>query len=217
MDIDWYNALNQQTTFDIKLSTDGVNYGSIVYMGTCAAQTGYQNFSFTAQSARYVRITGHYNSTALWSVWTSITEASVKDNLGNVLAISSAVANRQQVGYEATKVIDGITSSQNPENRWSGDCIFAYITCDLGSSKTVGSVDIDWYNVLIQQTAFEILLSTDGTNFTKVYGGTCAAQTGFQKYSFTAQSARYVKILGKGNNNSRFPEWVSISEIRIFN
>jgi poly(beta-D-mannuronate) lyase len=134
---------------------------------------------------------------------------------GTIQSISSATASATpQAQYSASKTIDGILTD---ESRWSAEAVWPYITFDLGSARSVSSVDIAWAFAASQQTTFDIALSTDGTTYTKIIGPVNgAAQTGYQKSSFTSQQARYVRIIGHYNNNTGSDQWISISEVKIF-
>jgi hypothetical protein len=216
VDIAWYNALSQRTTFDISVSTDGDIFTK-VYSGTCSGTTtDFERYTLSsAANARYVRIIGHYNSTSKWSEWISITEAAINDAVGTKLTISNASANTFQDPYTPAKTLDG---SMDGDSRWSGATQFAYITYDLGSTQLVSSVDIAWYNALNQKTTFDIAVSSDGNAFTTVYSGiNIGASLDFEKVVLsTAQSARYVRIIGHNNSIAQWSEWISITEVEIY-
>ena len=84
----------------------------------------------------------------------------------------------------------------------------SWIRLDLGSQKTVCSVDISWYNGNQRQNTFEIAVSNDGNTFTKIFSSkSSGTTTAAEKYDVTDSQGRYVKITVTGNTQS---DWVSI-------
>jgi hypothetical protein len=100
----------------------------------------------------------------------------------------------------------------NLGTRWSNFGVGSFITANLGSVKTVSSVDIAWYNGATRTNNFVISTSTDGTTFTPRFSGTSALSSSFQNYNFADVNAQYVRVTVNGNSQNN---WASISEIRI--
>jgi poly(beta-D-mannuronate) lyase len=71
--IAFYNGATRSSTFDILTSTDGVNWTTAasgrVSSGTSA---NLETFTFTARTAKYVRIVGHGNSVNVWNSYTEV-------------------------------------------------------------------------------------------------------------------------------------------------
>ena len=64
-----------------------------------------------------------------------------------------------------------------------------------------------------RKALFDIEVSTDGENFTKVFSGeSCGTTADFETFSFTPVEARYVRYNGRGNSLSN---WNNISEFRV--
>src|SRR4051812_13358365 len=100
----------------------------------------------------------------------------------------------------------------NLGTRWSNLGVGSFITANLGSAKTVTSVDIAWYNGASRTNNFVISTSTDGTTFAPIFSGTSALSSSFQNYDFADVNAQYVRVTVNGNSQN---DWASISEIRI--
>ncbi|WP_410795629.1 discoidin domain-containing protein [Parabacteroides sp. FAFU027] len=97
--------------------------------------------------------------------------------------------------------------------RWSCDGKGQWIMYDLGDTKLVTSADISFYSGNSRKSYFSINLSSNGTDFTEVYNGqSSGTTTSLENFDFTDQNARYVKIIGGGNNQST---WNSYTEVRI--
>jgi hypothetical protein len=90
---------------------------------------------------------------------------------------------------EADKAIDGDSgtrwSSAFADNQWW--------QVDLGSAQQVDTVKLSWEDAYA--TRYQILTSTDGTNFTQAADVTNSAP-GQKTTTFPARSARYVRVMG---------------------
>jgi F5/8 type C domain-containing protein len=125
------------------------------------------------------------------------------------LSISTVVASGND-GNVPSNTIDN-----NLGTRWSNYGIGSWIRADLGTQKTICSVDIAWYKGNTRTSNFAISVSNDGSSFTNVYNGKSSGTTlSSQKYTLPqATSARYVKITVNGNSLN---QWASITEIDVF-
>ena len=124
------------------------------------------------------------------------------------LPISAAHANGAQSTNPASEAVDNDAAT-----RWSNEGLGSWIRLDLGSQKTVCSVDISWYNGNQRQNTFEIAVSNDGNTFTKIFSSkSSGTTTATEKYDVTDSQGRYVKITVTGNTQS---DWVSINEIDV--
>ena len=124
------------------------------------------------------------------------------------LPISAVTANGAQSTNPASEAVDNDATT-----RWSNEGLGSWIRLDLGSQKTVCSVNISWYNGNTRQNTFEIAVSNDGNTFTKIFSSkSSGTTTAAEKYDVTDSQGRYVKITVTGNTQS---DWVSITEIDV--
>jgi len=125
------------------------------------------------------------------------------------LPISATTANGAQSTNPASEAVDNDAAT-----RWSNQGLGSWISLDLGSQKTVCSVDIIWYNGNQRQNTFEIAVSNDGNTFTKIFSSkSSGTTTAAEKYDVTDSQGRYVKVTVTGNTQS---DWASINEIDVF-
>src|SRR6185369_719356 len=105
-------------------------------------------------------------------------------------------------------------SSNNRRNtRWSNEGLGSSIRLDLGSQKTICSVNIAWFKGNERVNTFEIAVSNDDNTFTKIFSSkSSGTTTAAEKYDVTDSLGRYVKITVTGNTQS---DWVSINEIDV--
>ena len=127
----------------------------------------------------------------------------------NNLPVTAVSASGSQSPNIPSNVIDN-----NIATRWSNEGLGSWIQLDLGSQKTICSVDISWYNGNQRVNTFTIAVSNDGTTFTTVFSGrSTGASTAAEKYDVTDTQGRYVRITVNGNTQNN---WASISEVGVF-
>jgi uncharacterized protein YjdB len=216
--IAWYQGTSWQSAFELQVSLDGTTWSS-VFTGRSSGQTLQpERYDFPAVPARYVRIVGHgqWNGTTLLSWWNSITEVAI--SASTTVPVSSApVAAVTASGYQDPNVPQN-TLDGNLATRWSADGDGQWIGYDLGSTLTIGSITIAWYQGTSWQSAFELQVSLDGTTWSPVFTGRSSGQTlQPERYDFPAVPARYVRIVGHGQWNSTTLSswWNSITEVAI--
>jgi len=103
-------------------------------------------------------------------------------------------------GHTVATTIDG-NFSTNWQSTTNGTST-AFAQYDLGANHTVSSVKIAWYLGNTRSTWFDVLTSTDGSNWTAVVNGanSSGTTTAYEAYSFGAVSARYVRYVCHGTS-----------------
>ena len=86
--------------------------------------------------------------------------------------ISAVTANAAQSGNPASAAVDN-----NLDTRWSNEGLGSWIRLDLGSEKTICSVNIAWFKGNERVNSFDILVSNDGRSFTKIFSGKSSGTT----------------------------------------
>ncbi|MDW0176658.1 MAG: discoidin domain-containing protein, partial [Nitrososphaeraceae archaeon] len=171
-----------------------------------------ERYSFSSTNARYVKLTingntaNNYAHIAELDIFgPSLSSPSCTANL----PISGVIASGFDIGYPASNVLDN-----NLSTRWSSTGVGSWIRADLGSSKTICSVDIAWLKGNERRYNFVIATSTDGTTFTTKFTGTSSGTTlNSERYSFSSTNARYVKATVNGNTANNIAH---INELDIF-
>ena len=92
------------------------------------------------------------------------------------IPISAATANGAQSTNPASEAVDNDAAT-----RWSNEGLGSWIRLNLGSQKTVCSVDISWFNGNQRVNTFEIAVSNDGNTFTKIFSSKSSGTTTLQK------------------------------------
>ena len=98
---------------------------------------------------------------------------------------------------------------------WAESGKNVWIEAVFGQVETVSKAGIYWHVGNTRTTNFEIHVSEDGENFTKVYEGVSDGVTdGFEYVELPPETkAKYVRIVGFENNKNA---WCSIKEIQFF-
>ncbi len=115
--------------------------------------------------------------------------------------------------YPMTGTYDGVINDET-QNRWSANGIGNFVLYDLGEVKNLHSVAISGYKALSRSYMFDIEVSTDGVNYTKVCSEV-PTELGVDRNVFKMGDvqARYVRVTATYSSNST---WVGISEIRFY-
>ncbi|MGD9714397.1 MAG: chondroitinase-B domain-containing protein, partial [Thermomicrobiales bacterium] len=100
------------------------------------------------------------------------------------------------------------------ETRWSGEGVGSWILADLGSTNAICKIALAWHRGDVRTSDYSISVSTDGARFTEIFFGRTSGTTlNPQSLAFANVSARYVKVIVRGNTEN---EWASITELSIF-
>lgn len=143
----------------------------------------------------------------------------------SVLTIQSVETNSYQSGNEASKAIDGSTGTHWHSSWATGHPTVAdglYITMDLGQEVSNLSQltytprqDKDSNGIY---TEYEISVSTDGSEYTKVAEGTWAADKDVKTATFPETAARYVRLTAvhtMGNSDSEADQYACAAELAL--
>jgi len=128
---------------------------------------------------------------------------------GTNLPLGGATASGFDTGNPPSNAIDN-----NFGTRWANPLIGSWIGVDLGSTKSICSVDIAWYNGNQRQYHFVIATSTDGTTFTNKFSGDSSGTTlNSEKYTFASTNARYVRVTVNSNTQNNY---ATLYELDVF-
>jgi hypothetical protein len=98
--------------------------------------------------------------------------------------------------------------------RWSASGDGQWIQFCRSAQGSVNGVQIAFYKGNERQSTFDVLVSTNGTAWTTAATGLQSSGTSLalQTFSFPAKTAKYIRILGHGNNLNA---WNSYTEVKI--
>jgi len=223
--------------FTIQLSTDGTNWSTVLTKTATPLPTGIQTYDFNGTTARYVKI----NGTSLRSNPNDLNNyrmqfAEIKtfgSNTGNLAELKPVTASSS---YEASdwfthRVNDGQKGTVAGSRGWSSQNLLTQnhtesIKVDTGAVQSISTVNLYPRNDASQvgngfPIDFTIQISSDNVNWSTVVTRTNYAKPGnaAQIFSFTSQSARYVKVTGtnlRANPTESNYYRMQLAEIEIY-
>jgi len=104
-----------------------------------------------------------------------------------------------------TNVADG-----KMDTRWSSNVLGNFVELDLGDVKDIDGIALAYMDSH-RFYKYDILISEDKINYTKVYSGTSGGFKSEWEYLPLPVKARYVRYVGYGHADG---EWNSIIEFR---
>jgi hypothetical protein len=186
--ITWEAAYGKD--FLVQVSADATTWTTIkTVSGNTALVDDYTGLS---GSGRYVRIYGTARGTAygysIYEVEVYGAAAQVSSNIA--ISKTGSASSIEEAGFEAAKAFDGNAtttrwSSAYTDNEW--------LAVDLGTAQSISRVVLKWEAAYA--TSYRIETSTDNVNWT-VQKTVTGATGGTSDLSFTAVSARYVRMYG---------------------
>jgi len=121
---------------------------------------------------------------------------------------ASASSTRSGSSYTAAKAVDGTTTTSWMSDKTSGD---QWVKVDLGSSKSISNIKVQWPATYYAKS-FKVETSTNGTSWTQRYS-TTSGTGGVTNVTFTAASARYVRVTCTKPNNSSY---YGVAELEVY-
>ena len=206
--IAWLRGDVRTSTFDVQVSTDGINYIDVLTNQVSSGQSlELESHAFVPTSARYVRIIGYGNSESNWNSITEVEIYAIPSNTGPLLIVGVSASGDD--GNVAANTLDGDLGT-----RWSSLGRGGSIQYDLGTTQTVSSVGIAWLRGDVRTSTFDVQVSTDGINYIDVLTNQVSSGQSLEleSHAFVPTSARYVRIIGYGNSESN---WNSITKVEI--
>ncbi len=205
------------TTFTLKNSAGTSIAGTVTYDSATktatlvpAAALAYST-SYTATLSNGIKdIAGNALAATSWSFTTAAAPPPPPSSCNNNLAINTATSTPTQSGYPANNAIDNTASTR----WWSTYSANPSITVDLGTSKTICSVVISWFDGNVRTYTFRVEVST-GSSFIPVLTTTSKGTTSPETYSFADSSARFVKIVITQNIARSSNSMGQISELDV--
>jgi len=190
--LDWENAY--ATAFQLQTSTDGSNWTTIY--STTSGTGGDQTLNVTG-SGRYLRMYGTARATQYgYSLWEfGVYGTGSGGGTGTSCGTANAALNQPTTAssLESSAFTAAAATDGNLGTRWSS--AFSdpqWLEVDLGSSKSICQVVLDWENAYA--TAFQLQTSTDGTNWTTIYSTTTG--TGGDQTLNVTGTGRYLRMYG---------------------
>ncbi len=100
---------------------------------------------------------------------------------------------------------------------WTTSVPGAYLVYDLGETRKFDHIDLAWHNGQDRNYQYQLLTSTDGSNWTSIYTGeSFGSDASYEATYFAPVSARFVKLIGNGyHSDMGDSSEISLKEMRI--
>ncbi|MGZ3806133.1 MAG: discoidin domain-containing protein, partial [Pseudobdellovibrionaceae bacterium] len=188
-------------------SDDNVNWTTIY--NTTSGGGGIEDLSNLSGSGRYIRMYGTVRGSAWGYSLYEMTVYGFDPSLSRnrPVMVSSTQPADAKGTYDASFAVDGSASS-----RWSSALYVdpAWITVDLGSSKQINRIILNWENAYAQ--AYSIQISNDNATWTTIYSTTTGVG-GTDNLTGFSVSGRYVRMYG----TVRGSQWgYSLYEMNVY-
>jgi predicted phosphodiesterase len=222
VDIAWFKGNERRNNFVVSTSEDGKSYKTVLTATSSGKSLSYESYEFSQTTAQYVKITVNGNTQ---NNYATIAEVRIKEGEGNPPTptptptpapqctnsqVHDLKTSGSQTSFPGSNVLDGDLNT-----RWSNDGIGSWIQLDLGSSNSICSINIAWYEGNERQNDFVISSSSDGAKFSNILTTKSSGTTlNKEKYSVSSAdiNARYIRITVNGNTQNTY---ASITEISI--
>ncbi|KAK9246515.1 hypothetical protein V1506DRAFT_520806 [Lipomyces tetrasporus] len=203
----------------VLVSTDGSNY-NLVAFGTWLDDSSTKTADFETIPARFIRIVA-LTEAGNRGPWTSAAEI-------NVYGTASSFAPR--TGWTATADSSQSTSLA-PGNALDGNSATFWHTRTNAALPHAITIDMRTVLPTVQGIAYlprqddskngnigqyQVLVSTDGTNFNQVAAGTWPDDATHKVADFASVAARYIRLRALTEAGNRGP-WTSAAEINVLN
>jgi predicted phosphodiesterase len=207
--INWHRGNERVNSFIISISKDGKTFTNVYSGKSDGTSLTEQNYNLQSKAGRFIRVMVSGNTQSNWiSIsefkiygYKALSESCVKSPISQVSAASS------QIGFPSSNVVDN-----NLNSIWSNYGIGSSIQLDLGTSKSICSLEIAWYKGNERQNNFVVSISQDGKSYKTVLSTVSSGKSlSYEKYVFSDNLARYIKITINGNSQNNY---ASIAEIR---
>jgi F5/8 type C domain len=207
--INWHRGNERVNSFVISISKDGKTFTNVYSGKSDGTSLTEQNFNLQSKVGRFIRVMVSGNTQSNWiSIsefkiygYKALSESCVKSPISQVNAASS------QIGFPSSNVVDN-----NLNTIWSNYGVGSSIQLDLGTSKSICSLEIAWYKGNERQNNFVVSTSQDGKSYKTVLSTVSGGKSlSYEKYVFSDKLARYIKITINGNSQNNY---ASIAEIR---
>ncbi|MCW1925720.1 discoidin domain-containing protein [Luteolibacter arcticus] len=207
----FYLGDQRNHTFTVQTSTNGTTWTNrrtnAVSSGNSA---GLEDFYFPEVTARYLRIVNGGNSANNLLALHEARSLGWHPDQPFFKGLTASAPNAQS-GFPASNLVDedGLFTT-----RCSVGNINDYMQIDLGTTRTVKGVTVAVYNGVTRRQRFDVQVSTDGTDFTTVLSDvqTNGATKWNEDFLFSvARSARYVRFVNRGNNDTTAPNAMALT------
>ncbi|MFW6153869.1 MAG: discoidin domain-containing protein [Planctomycetota bacterium] len=137
-------------------------------------------------------------------------------DLAEVAATASDWEQKAQGGWGDFPPANTVDGDASAKSSWRAEGKGQWIQYDLGAPREIDALTIAFMKGNSRRYAFEVLTSPGGETWEKVFAGRSSGATGHAEwFDLEDTTARYLRIVGHGNNHPELGEWININEVAI--
>ncbi len=216
--------------YGVSISTDGSSYTD-VFSGVSQANGAVWEFpKVDGKTARYIKISVNGSTTGDWASVADVAvfqgdanspETTVSGGTASTQTTSQATGTKVSLNSGMVKA-SAEPEAENPgRNAVDGNASTVWaaqgnqnLTIDLGSSAVVSTVGVQMKPYDDGRSInYSVSYSADGSSYSSVFNGQCAAGGAVMEYVPVAKNARYIRI---GVNGSTIGDWASLAEVEVY-
>ena len=140
-------------------------------------------------------------------------------DMSQVVVTASSYESKAHGGFRdhpPSLAVDGDFSGLSS---WRAEGHGEWIQCDLQQARELSTIFIAFHGAKKRRYTFEVQVSNAAADDSwqtvvrrqQSVEGSLAAEP----YQFTAQTARYIRIVGYGNTHAKWGEWINVVEIGL--
>ncbi|NCP28660.1 MAG: hypothetical protein GW867_01395 [Armatimonadetes bacterium] len=100
---------------------------------------------------------------------------------------------------------------------WRAEGDGQWIQYDLKSAQHLAGIELAFVEGANRRYTFSLETSPDGETWTTAHKGESSGKTeGFERLDLDAPEVRCVRIVGHGNTNEKFKDWINLTEVRLY-
>ncbi len=198
----------------IPIVTASAAAGASVVQGNPATVTvGDKNYTIRFTEDLFEGRVATDDATMVKKLIPSVETTSALPNYQTYMTVQSATSSIAWTEkYPMTGSYDGIINEQTA-NRWSAEGAGNWVCYDFGEVKNLHGLNIAGYKALSRSYVYEVSVSNDGVNFTKVTDAVTQIGIDHTAFALGGVQARYVKLTCTSATNTT---WCGLSEVRFY-
>ncbi len=168
-------------------------------------------YTFTMQTDAFGGVLGHKDPGVITDLRVQLAGQTIPE-YNTFIYVEDLADSTNWATYPVRGIVDGVIN-ELVENRWASQGE-GWISLDFGSLKNVHSMAFAGVSQDVRAYNFDVLASVDGVTWTTLHTGGAPATTEIMSIIPLGDvQARYVKLVGKGNNQNA---WNTYAEVRFY-
>jgi hypothetical protein len=221
VDIRWYKGDQRSNNFIISTSNDGSSYHKVFDSKTSGNTISFERYNLKDIDGRFVKVIVNGNTQNDYASISDITVSTKGSNNNSSNKITAAALSNDCEETKISKVtasnnhkdyVPANTLDKNEKTRWVNEKKNSWIKLDIGKTKTICNLDVQWFKGDARVYSFTVAISKDNKKFTDIAKLKSSGKTsGVESYVLKDVNARYLRITVTANTENNFASIVENS------